>query len=304
MVAASTLQPPSSTRLERSLSRVAHPPALDIAGESPRYIRTSPTPEFAPFIAAEFFLSSFAKYFSTANELIDAGLPWLRQRGTAAAVKRALLWVKIEGLLEEDGARLHIEPGTHNIFHLLPDIKNLVEKSIPAHVHFYRMYHQWDIRHARLDLSRYDQCLWDDDSGALIDGVKISFGQRITAVLPVAERIIKQSRIDSYAAMIRRDQAWWDSWVIDSEIQLDLFGGIGELLSVLVTPKLLGPVRYRITGDAKPNPVYVHRSRLPVLVSLSTHYAESMQERLYKRNWSGPWNGAWRIAIGYNISEE
>lgn len=304
MVAASTLQPPSSTRLERSLSRVAHPPALDVAGESPRYIRTSPTPEFAPFIAAEFFLSSFAKYFSTANELIDAGLPWLRQRGTAAAVKRALLWVQIEGLLEEDGARLHIDPGTHNIFHLLPDIKNLVEKSIPAHVHFYRMYHQWDIRHARLDRSNHDQCQWDDDSGALINGIKISFGQRITGVLADHRQPITSVRTDACAATIRRDQSWWDSWILDSEIQLDLFGGIGELLSLLVPPKPPLLVSYRITGERKPTPVYVARARQPITCSATEQQAAQLPYRIYKRQWTKHWEGPWRVKINYHMTEE
>lgn len=304
MVAASTLQPPSSTKLERSLSRVAHPPALDIAGESPRYIRTSPTPEFAPFIAAEFFLSAFAKYFESANDLIDSGLPWLRQRGTAAAVKRALLWVQIEGLLEEDGARLHIDPGTHNIFHLLPDIKNLVEKSIPAHVHFYRMYHQWDIRHARLDRSRHDASQWDDDSGAVIDGVKISFGQRIAAELPNRQLQLQQGRMDSYASILRRDQAWWDNWVLDSELQLDLFGGIGQLVSVLVGARLSHPVHYRITGEAAPRPFYVPRMREDISHGRSDNHLALTPVRFYHRTWKGPWSGPWRLKIHFNLSEE
>lgn len=304
MVAARSLQPPSSTKLERSLARVMHPPALDIAGESPRHIRTNPTPEFAPFIAAEFFLSSFAKYFSTANELIDAGLPWLRQRGTAAAVKRALLWIHIEGLLEEDGARLHIDPGTHNIFHLLPDIKNLVEKSIPAHVHFYRMYHQWDIRHARLDRSRHDQCQWDDDSGALIDGVKISFGERVAALIYEKNIKLQQGRIDSYASILRRDQAYWDNWVLDSELQLDLFGGIGQLVSVLVDQRIQQPIHYRITGEAKPKPFYVPRNHAPVRYGIGEERHGITPPRFYHRTWQGPWSGPWRLRINFKLHEE
>ncbi|WP_200882997.1 phage tail protein, partial [Cellvibrio mixtus] len=210
-----TLLPPASTSLERALSQALSFPALDAHADAPARIRTELPAAFAPFIAAEFFLSGFTNYFDSAEELIHAGLPWLRQRGTAAAVKRALRWIQIDALLDDDSNWLHIDPGTPRAPAKLADIRNIVNLSIPAHVYFYRLFHRYDIRHAVGDQSHHDNCIWDDDSGAWIDGIKISIEERIAIPAKKTESPCKQSITSVLAITVRREQAYWDSWVLD-----------------------------------------------------------------------------------------
>lgn len=303
-----SLQPPSSTVLERHAARVLHPRELDTAGDAPHAIRHQPREDFASFIAAEYFLTGFAHLFDTSTELLAHGLPWLRVRGTAAAVKMALSWLRFEALLEEDGARLHIDPNTQDIGLIFSQLKNLtdaVHLSIPAHVHFYRIFHQWDLRHARLDKSRHDDCQWDDDSGLLINGLKISLGQRVVGVSDDRLLLVVPARSQLHSTVIRRDIAYWDSWVLDSELQLDVFGGVGQLVSVLLSERVRGVIAWRITGEAKPQAFAIpDRGLSPVIATQKQLTSAILPSRYLSRRWIGPWFGPIREKIIYLITEE
>lgn len=304
MVAAvKSLLPPYSTPLERALSRSLHPAELDGLGDAPARIRTDLHPAFAPWIAAEYFLSGFVPYFDDYESLIAAGLPWLRQRGTAAAVKRALNWIQITALLEDDRARLHIDPGTTKAPAQLGDIIHLVNASIPAHVHFYRLYHGWDLRHARADKSRWDDCLLDDDSGLLVDGVKLSFDERVSADLSLPEKTPLAARGHAVCITLHREQAYWDAWVLDSEIARDLFGGVGQLMVTEVEARILGAVDVKWYGSQAERAEVPRDLPAPLYASASTHTAITDYPH-YRRTWSGPWAGPWRLTIQSLVSEE
>lgn len=298
-----TLLPPASTSLERALSHALSFPALEDLADSPARIRTELHPGFAPFIAAEFFLSGFTHYFDSAEELIEAGLPWLRQRGTAAAVKRALRWIQIEAQLDDDINWLHIDPGTPRAPAKLADIRNIVGLSIPAHVYFYRLFHRYDIRHAILDKSHHDNCIWDDDSGAWIDGIKISIEERIAASTVKTESLCTQGIMSLMAITVRREQAYWDSWVLDSEMPQDQFGGAGQLMSITAPDRQLLAPLVRAIGDTAlrwETPRFLAQPQY----SMGAIRTQIAPQRFYKRSWRGPWVGPWRLSIPFKQSEE
>lgn len=189
MVAASRLLPPNATPLERALVDVAPRPLLDELADAPGTLKSNPPAVVLPWLAAQYRLAEFAGFFPDTQSLLDAGLPWLKVRGTAAAVKQALSWIGMQGLLEEDGALLQIDPGSPEAPANLAAILQLVAASVPAHVRLYRLYHGYDVRMAIASGgSRFSECLWSDDSGVWAGGVKLSFGRRREALV-VAQRI-------------------------------------------------------------------------------------------------------------------
>lgn len=178
MVTASQMLPPNATPLERAMADTAPRQLLDVLADAPLRLKSAPSDAVIPWLASEWFLSDFIGYFPDARALLAAGLPWLRVRGTAAAVKKALSWIGMTATLEEDGARLQLDPGNPFAPDNLAAIKHLVGASIPAHVQFYRMYHGYDRRvlHASTG-DRWSDAFLSDDSGVWIDGVKLSFGR-------------------------------------------------------------------------------------------------------------------------------
>lgn len=235
-----TLLPPSSTPLERALSQtLSWWPEVEAAVDAIATIRTARPSGFSPWLAAEWRLSDFAGYFATPEDLIEAGLPWLKLRGTAAAVKLALSWIGLPAVLtEEDGARLHIDPGRITSLAELAAIRHLVEASLPAHVLFYRLFHGYDLRALRLDRSRLDDALLDDDSGADIDGIKISYRRRHGASHDVPAETVGTSRDRHWRAAVRHDDA----------LRLDLWRLDGELLA---TPRFVVPARWAGAWDTR-----------------------------------------------------
>lgn len=288
-----SLLPPNSTALENAWSRLGLGELESLAG-LPAGVQITLPPGFAPELAAQYFLTQFAEYFATPEALLAAGLPWLRERGTAAGVERALGWIAIDATVEEDGPLLHLDPGTPRAPARLADIRKLLEASIPAHVRFYRLFNGYDIRHARLDRSRWDACLLDDDSGLLIDGLKVSFGERHAALLPAPPRDAIPARTSTRAQLLRRDSMYWDSWVTDSTWEMDLFGGVGALHSTLLPdrdlslPTLLpGQLHQGIAPRDLPAP---H-------TSATSERSAAAPQRYPRRTWSGPWSGPWRQPI-------
>ncbi|WP_220816063.1 phage tail protein [Pseudomonas paralcaligenes] len=295
-----SLLPPNSTQLEHAWSRLGLG-ELEGLGDLPAGVQITLPPGYAPFVAAQFFLAQFAEYFDTPEALIAAGLPWLRQRGTGAAVERALGWIDIDATVEEDGPLLHLDPGSPRAPARLADIRKLIAASIPAHVRFYRLFHGYDVRHARLDRSRWDGALLDDDSGLVVDGLKLSFGERHASLLPTAPRDALPARTHSRALLLRRDSMYWDAWVWDSLWEMDLFGGVGSMHSALVPDRALAaPVLlFGRVGQA-----LVPRDLPAPLPASTQHRATTTPERFPRRRWSGPWSGPWRLVIHSNHSTE
>lgn len=189
MTAPRTLLPPNATPLERAVDLAA--PAWDaLAGAVRPADGSAHHAAFLPWLAAEWGLSDLARHFPDTQALIDAALPWLMQRGTAAAVLRALGWIGFgQARLDEDGPWLHIDLGRTATTAELADIAHVVRASIPAHVNFYRAYFAWDLRTLTLDAApNLDAGVLDNESGAWVDiagddPIKVSFGRRHAALL-------------------------------------------------------------------------------------------------------------------------
>src|SRR5450830_148800 len=80
-----TVLPPASTALERAIDQGM--PAWDGLAEAmtptgPRVVDAYPV-AFYPWLAAEWGLADFARYFDSLADLLEAGRPWLLERGCA-----------------------------------------------------------------------------------------------------------------------------------------------------------------------------------------------------------------------------
>ena len=165
---ARTLLPPNASLLERTVDETLPAGWAVMAGQVEP--QANP-PALLPWVAQHWQISQFESYFPTTQALLNAGLPWLRERGSAAAVRRAMGWLGYVGVkIEEDGALLHLEPGRQITNADLRRLAHVVRASIPLHVSFYRVYHRLDRRVLRLN--RYpglDNGLLQADSGTPVD---------------------------------------------------------------------------------------------------------------------------------------
>lgn len=294
MVTPASLLPPNATALERAVADTMPRQLLEPLADAPRRLKSEPHDAVVPWLAAEWFLADFTAYFPDTRALIAAGLPWLRVRGTAAAVQQALSWIGVAATLEEDGARLQLDPGTPAAPENLADIRHLVNASIPAHVLFYRLYHGHDLRPLRLDASRLDDGMLDDDSGVWRDGVKLSFGTRAAALVAQTDDPIRCGYLRLYSTRIWDDNSWrLDAWALDSEILIDVAGGIVSQLSAVMPPEIDAITPYARLDDFAPPP-------LPDDDLATTNVRTDMTAAALPsetRGWPGPWRGPWREPI-------
>lgn len=237
MTARRTILPPNATALERAVDQAA--PAWDGIADAFTPPAEGEAASFAPWLAAQYNLAQFAPYFGNVDALLAAGLPWLMERGTAAAVLRALAWVGFPAAtLDERGARLHINLGRTATAAEISRIAHVVRATVPAHVQFWRVFHGYDRRPVRLDgQQRLDQGLLDDDSGVWIsvetgEPVKASFGtvHRSTTTATAAGQPLASSTAARIAKLTRNDKAVLDCWRFDSRLLANEFGGLGELM--------------------------------------------------------------------------
>lgn len=230
---AAKLLPSNRTSLESVLAMCMMRQIVDAGADLPAGIKTIRPVGFSNWLAAEWWLAEFTPYFADSERLIAAGLPWLKLRGTAAAVKLALSWIDFHAAqLEEDGALLQIDPGSQNAPADLAAIVHLVNASIPAHVKLYRMYHGYDLRQIRLDSSRLDDGLLDDDSGIEIDGITLSFGATQGGTADWTAGPITQARTSAFAGVIPYDdRQLLDAWTLDSQLMHDGRFVMGQLIT-------------------------------------------------------------------------
>ncbi len=298
-----SLLPPNATEFERRAEEANRFDAVADAVSAVAGVKGEMPDTFAAWLAAEWWLADFAPYFATTGELISAGLPWLRQRGTAAAVQRALSWLPLDALLEEDGARLHLDPGTPAAPERLADIRHLVGRSIPAHVSFYRLFHGYDLRHIRLDSACLDDGLLDDDSGVVIDALKLSFGTRTAYAFDEPVTPAPFVGVWSiYSVTIWDDDGWrLDAWRLDSELTIDAAGRvISQTIQILDEP-------------ADEEPAVVSRSDVvcleitfedgPDWTAIRFDDAFFALPDTARRPWTGSWAGTWRETIPHNLTQ-
>ena len=209
----SHLLPPNATLLERTVDQTLPAGWVAMAGQVEPLANP---PALLPWVAQQWQISQFESYFPTTQALLNAGLPWLRERGSAAAVRRAMGWLGYKGVrIEEDGALLHIDPGKEITAADLRYLAHVVKASIPLHVHFYRVYHRLDKRMLRLNRKPgLNSGLLQADSGTPMDAgdgttILVSQGKYSGGVAPrITGRPIVGSACRVDAGRMRRIDAW------------------------------------------------------------------------------------------------
>ncbi len=293
--------PPNATALERAVDETM--PAWDsIANAFPDAASGEP-PAFAPWLAAEWNLAQFARYFPDLPALIEAGMPWLMERGSAAATLRVLAWVGFPNArLDQRGARLHIDLGRPATAEEIGRIAHVVRATVPAHVQFWRVFNGYDRRPVRLDgAQRLDQGLLDDDSGVWVsvetgEPVKASFGPvHRGEVGPIAAgNPMGMATIAHMSRVTRRDKPVLDAWRLDSRVMAVESGGMGELRTNEV------PVYVRLPCE-RAAPGLIHAGECPwqtpppesgATATVLAHLPPALPQ---PQGWNGTWGGqSWR----------
>jgi hypothetical protein len=221
-----TILPPNATQLERSFDAAV--PQWDAIAAQVEPVELRQNDSMLPWMVAHWQLSQFDRYFADPRELLANGLPWLRERGSAVAVKRAMGWLGYEGVkIEEEGARLHINPGREVTTADMRQIAHVVRASIPLHVQFYRVFYNLDLRMLRWDSRKgWDSALWDSHSGTPVDlgdGTEVIGSQGSTkstmAPAPLLAPVQAAGAQCSAGVARRPDTMRWDAWRWDSSVQ-------------------------------------------------------------------------------------
>lgn len=297
-----TILPPASTPLERAVDE-SLPSGWEALADAVEPASTAAHPGFLPWIAQQWQVGQFDRYFADTPALLAQGLPWLRERGSAAAVRRALAWIGYTSVvLEEDGARLHINPGREVTNADLARMAHVVRASIPLHVSFYRVFYRYDLRLLRWDnRPTWDAALWDNYSGTPVDvgdgGPPIIGSQgRFTASIAQAPQLVPV-RVAShvhYASRMRRpDSMRWDVWRWDGATQRTLT--LGQWLqTAAVLPAYVRLQPLGAPGEARP----ATTTPRPTAVITTDHQQTlgAVSPRMEPpRKWRGRWDGRpWR----------
>lgn len=298
------LLPPQTSALERAVADTA--PLWDGFAGLTRNIETQRPAAYAPWLAAEWHVAQFAPYFPDLDALFAAGLPWLQERGTVASLRRVLAWLGYaDAVIEEDGAYLHIDPGQIVDDVALARIRHVVLASLPAHVRFYRVFHELDLRPLRLDHGPgLDAGMLDNDSGVWVDDTKASFLTRHAFAFGIEpDAPIHYAHWHTYAMALHDDNSWrLDAWALDSEILLDAAGRVQELVAQALAEDVELPVSgaYLIEHAAEP-PTPDEADTLPLAMAGDSTTLQSLLPTMAR--WGGPWGGPWREAIPNRYSE-
>ncbi len=302
MDARRSILPPASTSLERVIDTTL-PRDWGTMADAAEPASTAQHPALLPWLAQQWQLGQFERYFSDPRELLAKGLPWLRERGSAAAVRRALAWQGyLSVTLEEDGARLHINPGREVSNADIARMAHVVRASIPLHVHFYRVFYRFDLRALRWDRApKLDGALWDNDSGTPVDvgeGEPPVIGSqgRINqsqAQAPKLTPLRSANHLHTCGRMRRADELRLDVWRWDARLQR-LAGG-GQLhLAPSHAPQRPQHPPWSVSGESwaattDPRPAQC-------LVGAAAWTASTAPARIAPaRRWTGSWDsGRWQ----------
>lgn len=301
-MALSDLLPSNSTVFERAFANTAPRQIIEVEIDRLHDLRSSPPEQFIPWVLSEYGIADLATYFDSYAEALAAGRQWLLVRGMPKAVKISLGWIGFpEPTLEADGGwRIHVDPGSASAVENLAALSHLFNRSVYTHVQLYRLYHQYDIRHAVLDRSRLDDSMLDDDSGIEIDGIKLSFGTCHAVAFDTENLPNAWAVTTTYSAGIFDDNSWrLDAYALDSEIMID------------AASRMISQVSWFI--GIEPDPV-VSRAMTQTYASFESITTDAPSSYAFTeiralrtddlRGWSGSWLGSWREVIFTNYSEE
>jgi len=185
-----SLLPDNATPFERTFEVATDPyPSLDETIWAMHGLKlNNPPTAFLPFLVWEYGLGELQPYIPNPSELISFGIPWQRVRGTPLAVDLALSWLGYQGEIEEAPIRrrfwnnfqIHLNRVRDNEDDL-PRLDGVATLSVALRSDFWRGFHGYDARALEADESRWDDTMWEDDSGVVLPGgkAKWSFGRRI-----------------------------------------------------------------------------------------------------------------------------
>jgi P2-related tail formation protein len=190
------LLPPNATQLERDLSRATS--SLQRAGAAVPIIRTAKRLDIpdsvVPWLIYEYGLGEILPYLgSNQRRALEEGVLWQRIRGTPEAVRIALSWIDIEGLIEESEGgtarwaeyQLGLSAATQGE-QIIDDIVGVTRISSPVRSRLQRIYSVYDFRRFVLDDSLLsDGGMLSDHSGVRPrpDWPQISYGQIVSSLV-------------------------------------------------------------------------------------------------------------------------
>ena len=182
------LLPANATSIEIALSQaldrddVLGLPIDAVAGW--RFERPLPA-GFGPYLVDSLALGPIRQFFDTDEATVDAGWPWLNQRGTVQAVEDAMAWIDYGAVAVEPaikgrrkwnrwqmamGALPTAMDGLPLETDRLLDAEYLANLSDPARSTFWRGHHGYDVRALVWGDGRWGETIWGDDSGVRVDG--------------------------------------------------------------------------------------------------------------------------------------
>lgn len=243
---------------------------------------------------------------SAKRQAIKGSVAWHRAKGTPWSVETALSWAGHEAKVEDTTgtekrwAEYQIELGVPVAPDALEAVLELARFAAPRRSHLVRLYSRYDLRYSRLDHSRLDEALLDDDSGVWQSGVKLSFGTRHAVTLPSASDGPKSGATHTASSTIHNDNSWrLDAWSLDSEILLDAASGLVNQVGYAIPTELPGLIVYtRHDGAA-------HIAAL-IAVAPNTGRTDTATATLAddRRTWRGRWSGTWREVIPSQLTNE
>ena len=185
-----SLLPANRTPFEEALE-AAFTPDLVLSADPIRKLRRHPNDQVLPWLIWEYGLTEIAPYIDDPYRLIEEGILWQRERGTPAALCRALEWVNQTGCIEqEDGvhwAEIQLALQSQPDARTLQAVRKLARLSMPARTRLARIHDShWDMRRMVLDGAALDESLLSDWSGVAIDGVVHSFGRQMATGLALS----------------------------------------------------------------------------------------------------------------------
>lgn len=222
-----TILPPSSTPLERVID-TTFPSGWGAMVDAMDPLAMADNGTVLPWVAQQWQLARIDRYFDDTRELLAQGLPWLRERGTAAGVRRVLSWLGYSGVtFDEDGPYLHINPGREVSNADIKEMAYAVRATIPLHVSFYRVFYRYDLRMLRWDRKpKWDSAIWDNVSGTLVDvgdggppviGSQARFTMSIVEA-PSLEPLLATTTMHFASEVRRPDSMRWDVWRWDGAV--------------------------------------------------------------------------------------
>lgn len=224
------LLPPNATTLERDFSRSTS--SLQRAGGPVPIIRTAKRVEIpdsvVPWLIYEYGLGEILPYLgNNQRRAIAEGVLWQRIRGTPEAVRIALGWIGVEGLIDESEGgsarwaeyQLGLSAGTTGE-QIIDDIVGVTRISSPVRSRLQRIYAVYDFRRFVLDSSLLsDGGMLSDHSGVRPrpDWPQISYGQ-IHSSLVLENATVASAHTDVISVLVRNfDRFLLDHSLMDEE---------------------------------------------------------------------------------------